>query len=407
VDAAVALSFAANAVRLQLHTLDSNLGNFMRTLAMPTAAEPWSLTSLREKLIKIDARVVSHNRHGTFQIAEVAVPQQMFPTAGTAGTNMRRSEVTRASDERGRCVSMMAPHQCAARIKANLSPSASQLHRSCRSPLPTKPGQRVLSQVSPRSGGCRLSSRRSRQIWARLWRAAGIATVVVSSAAILASGEQAAAGSPDGTYYSESDDGGKGAQVQGLPRPNSTAGEAPPYDWIDWNGPNFFGPCQGDCSVSLLGGRQITTAMTRIMLIHNPVPPSEWHQGDAGIVAGAFSRRLMTFWNALNIEPQIGIAKRVGDMQAVERRQAREDLRELAIVEAQVALEQGGKQRAIIGGNGEVAGLIELSRRKAGPIAINAAAAHASAKHPYDVAMAVISATVAVLVNRAAELGTR
>ena len=41
-------TFAANAVRLQLHALAYNLGNFMRTLAMPQAAEPWSLTSLRD-----------------------------------------------------------------------------------------------------------------------------------------------------------------------------------------------------------------------------------------------------------------------------------------------------------------------------------------------------------------------
>ena len=49
-------SFAANAVRLQLHALAYNLGNFMRTLAMPAGAEPWSLTSLLEKLIKIGAK---------------------------------------------------------------------------------------------------------------------------------------------------------------------------------------------------------------------------------------------------------------------------------------------------------------------------------------------------------------
>ena len=55
-------TFAANAVRLQLHVLAYNLGNFMRTLAMPETAQPWSLTSLREKLIKIDAKVVSHGR---------------------------------------------------------------------------------------------------------------------------------------------------------------------------------------------------------------------------------------------------------------------------------------------------------------------------------------------------------
>jgi hypothetical protein len=71
-------TFAANAVRLQLHALAYNLGNFMRTLAMPKAAEPWSLTSLREKLIKIGAKVVSHGRYAIFQMAEVAVPWQMF-----------------------------------------------------------------------------------------------------------------------------------------------------------------------------------------------------------------------------------------------------------------------------------------------------------------------------------------
>ncbi len=50
----------------------------MRTLAMPKAAEPWSLTSLRDKLIKIDAMVVSHGRYVTFQMAEIAVSRQMF-----------------------------------------------------------------------------------------------------------------------------------------------------------------------------------------------------------------------------------------------------------------------------------------------------------------------------------------
>src|SRR6202035_3447585 len=71
-------SFAANAARLQLHALAYNLGNLLRTLAMPKTAEPWSLTSLRAKLIKIGAKVVSHGRYVTFQMAEVAVPRQMF-----------------------------------------------------------------------------------------------------------------------------------------------------------------------------------------------------------------------------------------------------------------------------------------------------------------------------------------
>ena len=71
-------TFAANAVRLQLHALAYNLGNFMRTLAMPKTAQPWSLTSLRDTLIKIGAKVVSHGRYVTFQMAEVAAPRQMF-----------------------------------------------------------------------------------------------------------------------------------------------------------------------------------------------------------------------------------------------------------------------------------------------------------------------------------------
>jgi Transposase DDE domain group 1 len=50
----------------------------MRTLAMPKAPDPWSLTSLREKLIKIGAKVVSHGRYETFQMVEVAVSRQMF-----------------------------------------------------------------------------------------------------------------------------------------------------------------------------------------------------------------------------------------------------------------------------------------------------------------------------------------
>ena len=65
-------------MRLQLHFLAYNLGNFMRTPALPKATQPWSLTSPREKLIKIGAKVVSHGRYVTFQMAGVAVSRQMF-----------------------------------------------------------------------------------------------------------------------------------------------------------------------------------------------------------------------------------------------------------------------------------------------------------------------------------------
>jgi Transposase DDE domain group 1 len=47
-------------VRLQLHALAYNLGNFLRTLATPKPIKDWSMTTLREKLIKIGAKVVGH-----------------------------------------------------------------------------------------------------------------------------------------------------------------------------------------------------------------------------------------------------------------------------------------------------------------------------------------------------------
>ncbi len=48
------------------------------TLALPLEAEHWSLTTLREKLVKIGAKVVRHGRYVTFQLAEVAVPRELF-----------------------------------------------------------------------------------------------------------------------------------------------------------------------------------------------------------------------------------------------------------------------------------------------------------------------------------------
>ena len=71
-------TFAANAVRLQLHALAYNLGNFPRTLATPELIKNWSLTTLREKLIKIGAKVVHHGRYVAFQMAEVAILHNLF-----------------------------------------------------------------------------------------------------------------------------------------------------------------------------------------------------------------------------------------------------------------------------------------------------------------------------------------
>jgi|TARA_B100001079_G_scaffold163619_1_gene140322 hypothetical protein len=85
--------FRNNEVRLQLHALAYNLANFMRTLALPEEVEHWSLTTLREKLVKIGAKVVRHGRYVTFQLAEVAVPRDLFRKILRRIDDLRRKPV--------------------------------------------------------------------------------------------------------------------------------------------------------------------------------------------------------------------------------------------------------------------------------------------------------------------------
>ena len=70
--------FDANQVRLQLHVLAYNLGNFLRRLALPASVKHWTLTTLREKLLKIGGKMVRHARYVTFQLAEVAIPRRLY-----------------------------------------------------------------------------------------------------------------------------------------------------------------------------------------------------------------------------------------------------------------------------------------------------------------------------------------
>src|SRR6516165_6910421 len=70
--------FQDNAARLQLFALAYNLANFLRQLVLPKPIRGWTLTTLREKLIKIGAKVVRHSKYVLFQLAEVVVPRKLF-----------------------------------------------------------------------------------------------------------------------------------------------------------------------------------------------------------------------------------------------------------------------------------------------------------------------------------------
>jgi hypothetical protein len=82
-------SFKANEVRLQLHALAYNLANFLRTLVLPTAIADWSLTSLRDRMIKVGAKAVRHARSVIFQLAEVAVPRDLWAEMFTTIANLK------------------------------------------------------------------------------------------------------------------------------------------------------------------------------------------------------------------------------------------------------------------------------------------------------------------------------
>ena len=51
----------------------------------------WSLTTLREKLIKIGAKIVRHARYVTFQMAEVAIPRKLFQEILRRISRLRRA----------------------------------------------------------------------------------------------------------------------------------------------------------------------------------------------------------------------------------------------------------------------------------------------------------------------------
>jgi hypothetical protein len=63
---------------LQLFALAYNLANFLRRLALPRDVKHRSLATPREKLVKIGAKVTRHAKYVTFQLAEVAIPRQLF-----------------------------------------------------------------------------------------------------------------------------------------------------------------------------------------------------------------------------------------------------------------------------------------------------------------------------------------
>lgn len=69
--------FRDSAVELPLFVLAYSLRNFLRRLVLPPEMAPWSLTTLRERLVTIGARLTRHARRLVLQMAEVATTRDL------------------------------------------------------------------------------------------------------------------------------------------------------------------------------------------------------------------------------------------------------------------------------------------------------------------------------------------
>jgi hypothetical protein len=103
--------------------------------------------------------------------------------------------------------------------------------------------------------------------------------------------------------------------------PAPTEERAPPShqpgpDWITWH-LDPLSNCNQNCAITIYGGREISTSMERIFITEH-LPPWKWKYGNGGFVGTTFSRRLATFLNVIEIEPEFGIGKRFGNVRAVE-----------------------------------------------------------------------------------------
>lgn len=70
--------FVENEARLKLFIMAYNLGNFLRTLALPEGIKHWSLRSIQLKLIKIGGRLIKHARYYCLLLAETSITEKIF-----------------------------------------------------------------------------------------------------------------------------------------------------------------------------------------------------------------------------------------------------------------------------------------------------------------------------------------
>jgi hypothetical protein len=87
------------------------------------------------------------------------------------------------------------------------------------------------------------------------------------------------------------------------------------FDRDNWRFHGVVGPCMGDCAVSVFGGLYAEDSMIGFF---TEIPPWEWAFTGDYIVGGSVSRRILSFRDAVHLEPEIGIAQRFGQQDETE-----------------------------------------------------------------------------------------
>jgi hypothetical protein len=80
---------------------------------------------------------------------------------------------------------------------------------------------------------------------------------------------------------------------------------------FDWRWRSLSQPCGGDCAVYFFAGSSVSTNVQDIFF--KAIGPTNWHYSGGSIIGGAFERRLATVFNIIDIEGELGTAKRFGD----------------------------------------------------------------------------------------------
>ncbi len=107
-----------------------------------------------------------------------------------------------------------------------------------------------------------------------------------------------------------------------LTAPAGAEGTNVPYKGWKW-GDHFFvhditSACTGECGFHIYGGAFVDTTMKSTVGLEPFVPIWEWEYLNSGIVAAALSRPVLTWRNLAEVEGEVGIAKRFGDLKSPE-----------------------------------------------------------------------------------------